>query len=53
MYGLRGCFFISKKKMVYLLALISKALGHSNLAVTTQYLDLDVEEVAENLREYI
>ncbi|EIT85389.1 site-specific tyrosine recombinase XerD [Fictibacillus macauensis ZFHKF-1] len=35
------------------LALISKALGHSNLAVTTQYLDLDVEEVADNLREYL
>lgn len=35
------------------LALISKALGHSNLAVTTQYLDIDVEEVAENLREYL
>ncbi|WP_262381109.1 tyrosine-type recombinase/integrase [Bacillus infantis] len=35
------------------LALISKALGHSNLAVTTQYLDLDVEEVAKNLREFL
>lgn len=34
-------------------ALISKALGHSDLAVTTQYLDLDVEEVANNLREYL
>lgn len=34
-------------------ALISKALGHSDLAVTTQYLDLDVEEVATTLREYI
>ncbi|MBM7691133.1 integrase [Peribacillus deserti] len=35
------------------LALISKALGHSNLAVTTQYLDLDVEEVADNLRDFL
>ncbi|MGD7007702.1 tyrosine-type recombinase/integrase [Metabacillus sp. 84] len=35
------------------LALISKALGHSNLAVTTQYLDLDVEEVANNLRGFL
>lgn len=35
------------------LALISKALGHSNLAVTTQYLDMDMEEVADNLREYL
>ncbi|MCU9614050.1 site-specific integrase [Caldibacillus lycopersici] len=35
------------------LALISKALGHSNLAVTTQYLDIDVEEVADNLRDFL
>ena len=35
------------------IALISKALGHSNLAVTTQYLDLEVDEVAENLRDYL
>lgn len=35
------------------IALISKALGHSDLAVTTQYLDLDVEEVAINLREFL
>jgi site-specific recombinase XerD len=32
---------------------ISKALGHSNLAVTTKYLHLDKEEVAENLRKYL
>lgn len=35
------------------LALISKALGHSDFAVTTQYLDLDVEEVASNLRDFL
>ncbi|MEK8199129.1 tyrosine-type recombinase/integrase [Lysinibacillus sp. FSL M8-0134] len=35
------------------IAIISKALGHSDLAVTTQYLDLDVEEVARDLREYL
>ncbi|QTD42801.1 site-specific integrase [Sporosarcina sp. Te-1] len=35
------------------IAIISKALGHSDLAVTTQYLDLDVEEVAKDLREYL
>ena len=35
------------------IALISKALSHSDLAVTTQYLDLDVEEVASDLREYL
>ncbi len=35
------------------IALISKALGHSDLAVTTQYLQFDVEEVASNLRDYL
>ena len=35
------------------IAIISKALGHSDLGVTTQYLDLDVEEVATNLREFL
>lgn len=35
------------------IALISKALGHSNLAITTQYLDLDVEEVVSSLRDYL
>lgn len=34
-------------------ALISKALGHSNLAVTTLYLDLSTDEVAENLRKLL
>ncbi|POD87679.1 Site-specific recombinase XerD [Bacillus subtilis] len=32
---------------------ISKALGHSDLSVTTQYLYLDKNEVAENLREFL
>jgi integrase/recombinase XerD len=35
------------------IALISKALGHSDLAVTTRYLHLDKNEVAENLRKYL
>lgn len=35
------------------LALISKALGHSSLQVTTQYLDIDVNEVATNLRAFL
>lgn len=35
------------------IAQISKALGHSNLAVTTQYLHLDKEEVAESLRKFL
>ncbi|RLQ91948.1 site-specific integrase [Planomicrobium sp. Y74] len=34
-------------------ALISKALGHSSLAVTTQYLDLGIEEVSDNLRNFL
>lgn len=34
-------------------ALISKALGHSDLAVTTQYLDIDIEEVATDLRGFL
>lgn len=34
-------------------ALISKALGHANLAVTTQYLDLEIDEVAESLKDYL
>ncbi|MFJ8063205.1 tyrosine-type recombinase/integrase [Psychrobacillus sp. NPDC096426] len=35
------------------IALISKALRYSNLAVTTQYLDIDAEEVADSLRDYL
>ncbi|MDA1808898.1 site-specific integrase [Bacillus sp. HSTU-bmb18] len=35
------------------IALISKALGHSDLAVTTRYLHLDKEEVAESLRNFL
>ena len=34
-------------------ALISKALGHADLATTTQYLDLSKEEVAHTLRDYL
>ncbi|WP_415749558.1 tyrosine-type recombinase/integrase [Bacillus mycoides] len=32
---------------------ISKALGHSDISVTTKYLHLDVDEVANNLRSYL
>jgi integrase/recombinase XerD len=35
------------------IALISKALGHSDLAVTTRYLHLDKEEVADSLRSFL
>jgi len=34
------------------LALVSKALGHSDFAVTARYLHLDPEEVADKLREF-
>ncbi|MBO1627811.1 tyrosine-type recombinase/integrase [Bacillus arachidis] len=35
------------------IALISKALGHSDIAVTTRYLHLDKNEVAESLRNFL
>ncbi|MFD2654506.1 tyrosine-type recombinase/integrase [Gracilibacillus thailandensis] len=35
------------------IALISKALGHSDIGVTTRYLHLDKEEVAESLRNFL
>jgi len=34
-------------------AIISKALGHSNLEVTSQYLDISTEEVSDTLRSYL
>lgn len=34
-------------------AVISKALGHSDISVTTKYLHLDVDEVLNNLRSYL
>lgn len=34
------------------IALVSKALGHSDFGVTTRYLHLDPEEVADKLREF-
>ena len=35
------------------LTLISKALGHSDFAVTARYLHIDKEEVVENLRKFL
>ncbi|UOQ86213.1 tyrosine-type recombinase/integrase [Gracilibacillus salinarum] len=35
------------------IALISKALGHSDIGITTRYLHLDREEVAESLRNFL
>lgn len=52
-HALRRGFAKSLLKKGANIAEISKALGHSNLAVTTQYLHLDKEEVAENLRKYL
>lgn len=34
-------------------ALISHALGHSNLDVTSKYLSLDIDEIADSLRDYL
>lgn len=35
------------------LAIISKALGHSSYEVTQRYIEMDVDEVADSLREYL
>lgn len=35
------------------LALVSRALGHSDFAVTSRYLNLDAEEVVEGIRKYL
>ncbi|WP_449622889.1 tyrosine-type recombinase/integrase [Robertmurraya sp. Marseille-Q9965] len=35
------------------LTLISKALGHGDLGVTTKYLYIDMEDVAKNLKEFL
>lgn len=35
------------------IVLISKALGHGDIAVTTRYLHLDKEEVSDSLRQYL
>jgi site-specific recombinase XerD len=35
------------------IALISRALGHSNIAVTSQYLHIDKNEIADNLRNFL
>lgn len=35
------------------LAIISKALGHSSYEVTQRYIDMDINEVADRLRDYL
>ena len=52
-HGLRRGFAKSLLNKGANIAVISKALGHSNLAVTTQYLHLDKEEVEKSLRRFL
>ena len=52
-HALRRGFAMNLRKKGADITLISKALGHSDLAVTTRYLGLKNEEVAEELRKYL
>lgn len=52
-YAIRRAYAKNLHEKGASIALISKALGHSDLAVTTQYLELGIEEVAKDLREYL
>jgi len=52
-HALRRAFATNLLKKGCDVALISKALGHSGLQVTTQYLDLEIEEVSQGLRVYL
>lgn len=52
-HALRRSYATNLLKKNVSLPLISKALGHSDLAVTTQYLDISTDEVAEGLRKYL
>lgn len=52
-HALRRGFAMNLRKKGAHISLISKALGHSDLAVTTRYLRLDKEEVADSLRNYL
>lgn len=60
-YGLSGINFHSLRRSYATnlmkkgvpIPLISKALGHSDLAVTTQYLSISTDEVVDNLRKYL
>jgi len=51
-HALRRGFAIKLRNKGADVLLISKALGHSDLAVTTKYLGMEKEEVAEELRKY-
>ena len=52
-HALRRGFATNLLKHGASVPLISKALGHSDIAVTTQYLYLDTEQVASELRRYL
>lgn len=52
-HALRRGFATNLLKQGASIPLISKALGHSDIAVTTQYLYLDMETVAEELRGFL
>lgn len=52
-HALRRAFATNLMKKGAPVALISKALSHSDLAVTTKYLYLSQNEVAESLKDYM
>ncbi|MEK4085155.1 tyrosine-type recombinase/integrase [Psychrobacillus sp. FSL K6-1415] len=52
-HALRRGFAMNLRKKGAHISLISKALGHSDLAVTTRYLHYDKLEVAEDLRKFL
>lgn len=52
-HGLRRGFAVNLLKQDAPLPLISKALHHSDLAVTSVYLNLDEETVAKDLKKYL
>lgn len=52
-HGLRRGFAQNLLRNGATVPLISKALGHSDLAVTTKYLYLSKEEVADSLRDFV
>lgn len=52
-HALRGGFVKSLLDTGASVAVISKALGHSDISVTTKYLHLDVDEVASSLHSYL
>ena len=52
-HAIRGLYTTNLLKKNVPVTLISKALGHGDLSVTTQYLSVAEDEVAENLRKYL